>query len=125
MKAFSSRRRMSRSPKMAIGSMARLSSLIVWMAALGLPPAAYADPTDAPSVEPAERVQLSTAQWFVLADAARARDDVKTAERTYRALAGDPRANIRNEARFRLGEMLAAMGRLSEAASLFRQILDV
>src|SRR5258706_7443711 len=103
--------------------MARLSSLIPWIAALGLAPAAHADPTGEPPS--AERAQLSTAQWFALAEAARARGDIKVAESAYRVLEGDPAPYIRNEARFRLGLMYAALARLAEAASLFRQILDV
>ncbi len=68
--------------------------------------------------------RISAAQMFALADVARARGDARTAEAAYRAMADDSSPEIRSEARFRLGMMLAGAGQLSEAALLFRRILD-
>jgi hypothetical protein len=68
---------------------------------------------------------LSAAQVFVLADEARARRDFATAENAYRALSQDRDIEIRTEARFRLGLMLADDLKLySKAATEFRRILD-
>lgn len=77
-----------------------------------------------PSDPVPERVQLTAAQLFALADAALAKGDFQTAETALRALAGDPSKPTRNEARFRLAMLLASQGKLSDAAVLLRQILD-
>jgi len=75
-------------------------------------------PTDVP-------MRLSAAQVFTLADAARAGGDFAAAETAYRALQSDPDLEIRTEARFRLGMMLADdLRRYSDAAIEFRHILD-
>src|SRR5690606_16317519 len=75
-------------------------------------------PTDVP-------MRLSAAQVFTLADAARAGGDFAAAETAYRALQADPDLEIRTEARFRLGRMLADdLRRDSDAAIEFRHILD-
>jgi hypothetical protein len=76
------------------------------------------------AMQPAARVRLSPAELFALADTARSRGDARTAEAAYRALASDAEPEIRAEARFRLAMMFGAIGRFSEAAMLFRQILD-
>ncbi len=77
---------------------------------------------------PADRptsANLSAAQVFALADAARARSDFGTAETAYRALTQDHDIEIRSEARFRLGMMLSDdLHRYSDAAIEFRRILD-
>jgi len=68
---------------------------------------------------------MSPAQLFAFADAARDRGDFALAERAYRALATNPSPELRTEARFRLGMMLAdRMGRPRDAAVEFRRILD-
>lgn len=68
---------------------------------------------------------LSAAQLFKLADEARARRRFETAEMAYRALAKNPNLELRTEARFRLGMMLADdLKRYSAAAIEFRHILD-
>jgi len=68
---------------------------------------------------------MSPAQLFAFADAARDRGDFALAERAYRALATNPSPELRAEARFRLGMMLAdRMGRPRDAAVEFRRILD-
>lgn len=74
--------------------------------------------------QPAEQMTVSPADMFAIVDAARDRGDLATAEAALRALSRNRDAGIRQEARFRLGMMLAANGRHSEAASLFREILD-
>lgn len=70
-------------------------------------------------------VQLTPAQLFDYADRARDVGDFRTAEQAYRALTSNPDLELRAEARFRLGMMLAdRMGKLREAAVEFRAILD-
>lgn len=99
--------------------------LLVAIAALGFAHGASAQTSGQPATGQSTRsVQISVPQLFALADTARDRGDIETAENAYRALAGDPDLEIRTEARFRLGMMFAAMGRGTEAALLFRQILD-
>lgn len=74
--------------------------------------------------EPA-RADLSAMQVFALAGHARERGDFHAAETAYRALTQDPDLEIRTEARFRLGLMLADdLKRYSQAALEFRRILD-
>lgn len=68
---------------------------------------------------------MSAAQLFAYAYAARDRGDYATAERAFRALSHDPEIELRVEARYRLGMMLAdRMGKYREAAVEFRAILD-
>lgn len=68
---------------------------------------------------------LTPAQLFSFADAARDSGDFRTAETAYRALAENPDIELRTEARFRLGLMLADKERkYREAAVEFRRILD-
>ena len=68
---------------------------------------------------------LTAAQVFELADQARARHDFATAEVAYRALTRDRDPEIRTEARFRLGMMLADdLKHYADAALEFRRILD-
>jgi len=69
-------------------------------------------------------VTLSAAELFAFADSARNSGDLATAEKAYRALVENPDAEIRSEARFRLGMLLSALGRNSDAALQFRAILD-
>jgi hypothetical protein len=69
--------------------------------------------------------ELSAAQLFAFADAARDRGDYRTAEAAYRALARDPAPELRAEARFRLAMMLADLEhRPRDAAVELRRILD-
>ncbi|PNU04399.1 hypothetical protein A8V01_20450 [Novosphingobium guangzhouense] len=78
----------------------------------------------APSAS-AAKTTLSAAQVFALADKARANRDWATAEAAYRALQSDPDPELRTEARFRLGQMLADdLHRYTDAALEFRRILD-
>lgn len=70
-------------------------------------------------------VELTAAQLFGYADAARDRGDFSLAEQAYRALATGPDAQLRSEARFRLALMLADRQRkYREAAVELRRILD-
>lgn len=72
-----------------------------------------------------QSVTLSPAELFAFADAARDRGDFAVAEQAYRALASNPSLELRNEARFRLGMMLAdKLKRPRDAAIEFRRILD-
>lgn len=96
---------------------------------LGLSPPAFAQAVDgsasAPASASAETVTLSPAELFAFADRARDAGDYATAETAYRALAGNPDVELRSEARFRLGLMLAdQQKRWSAAAIEFRRILD-
>lgn len=71
------------------------------------------------------RLELTPAGLFELAERARAAGDLATAEVAYRALAANPDLELRTEARFRLGMMLAdQLGKPREAAVEFRRILD-
>ena len=75
--------------------------------------------------QPAATVSLTTAQLFDFADQARTRGDFATAETVYRALATNPKVEIRTEARFRLAMMLAdQLHRYADAAIQLRNILD-
>lgn len=72
-----------------------------------------------------QSVELSNAELFAIADAARDRGDFALAEQSYRALAENEQGVLRREALFRLGMMKAdKQKRYAEAATLFRQILD-
>ncbi len=68
---------------------------------------------------------LTATQLFTFADTARDHSDFKTAEDAYRALSEHGDIQLRIEARFRLGMMLAdQQHRYREAAVEFRRILD-
>jgi hypothetical protein len=67
---------------------------------------------------------LSAPQLFAAADAARAAGRMEEALTMYEALARDPDPDIRAEARFRRGMMLAELKRYREAATSFRALLD-
>lgn len=67
---------------------------------------------------------LSAADVFRLADQARATGRIADAEQFYDALANDPDPDIRAEARFRKGQMLAGAGRHRDAAVAYRALLD-
>ncbi|WP_343061146.1 surface lipoprotein assembly modifier [Novosphingobium flavum] len=74
---------------------------------------------------PAQTVQLTPAQLFVFADAARDQARFDVAEQAYRALAANPDPELRAEARFRLALMLAdRQHKYREAAVELRRILD-
>ena len=89
-----------------------------------MPLAATAPAQEAQRAEPAS-IQLTAAQLFTFADKARDAGDYRTAEQAYRALSANTDLELRTEARFRLGMMLAdKMGRLRDAAVEFRAILD-
>lgn len=105
----------------------RFAKIFRLLLALGAGPLVLSAPVLAQEVQgtsPAA-VQLTPAQLFAYADKARDAGDLKTAEQAYRALAGNPDAELRTEARFRLGMMLAdQMGKFRDAAVEFRAILD-
>jgi len=69
-------------------------------------------------------LRATAAMVFQLAEKAETQGDRQTAEAAYRALMADPSPDIRAEARFRLGRLVAAAGRMSEAAILLRQLID-
>ncbi|MGF7146531.1 hypothetical protein FHS96_000140 [Sphingomonas zeicaulis] len=75
--------------------------------------------------EDARTADLSAVEVFAFADAARGRGDFASSETAYRALAQDRDVEVRSEARFRLGMMLADdLRRYTDAAIEFRRILD-
>ena len=86
--------------------------------ALGIvAPAAAAGPAEV-------RTGVSAAQLFALADRAQQLGKPSEAAMIYTALEHDPDADIRSEARFRLGVLLAKGGRYRDAAIAFRRVLD-
>ena len=70
------------------------------------------------------RSGLTAADLFGLAERAVAADRPGDALEIYRALGHDPDAEIRAEALFRHGMLLGALKRYSEAATVFRELLD-
>ena len=100
----------------------RLPGALLLLALATLPPPAiaFAQATD----ERASR-DVTPAELFALADAARQRGQFKVAEDAYRALSQHPQIDLRTEARFRLALMLADdLARPADAAVLLRMILD-
>ncbi|WP_333571083.1 surface lipoprotein assembly modifier [Sphingomonas sp.] len=71
-----------------------------------------------------EQHQVSAVELFALAARAEAGGQPGDAETMYRALAKDPDAEVRAEARFRLGQLLEKLGRKREAATTYRALLD-
>lgn len=67
---------------------------------------------------------LSSADVMAVAERAEVAGDLATATAAYRALAADPNIDVRNEARFRHGKLLAAGKDYRGAALLYRAILD-
>jgi tetratricopeptide (TPR) repeat protein len=97
--------------------MAPRRARLAWWAAILIPPSAL--PAAAQTVK-----NLSAPDVFALADRARTEHRLTDAETLYRALARDPDIEIRSEARFRLGMMLADLKRYRDAAIEFRALLD-
>jgi outer membrane protein len=73
---------------------------------------------------PKQSAQLTAAQLFVVAEKAVADEDFDTANTLYAALAKDPDIEIRTEAKFRQAQLCAARAKFSDAAVLYRSILD-
>jgi tetratricopeptide (TPR) repeat protein len=71
-----------------------------------------------------QAVGLTAAQLFELASSRREAGAVEDAITLYDALARDSDSEIRAEARYRKGLMLADLGRYAEAAVAFRALLD-
>lgn len=67
---------------------------------------------------------LAATDVFALADRARATGQIDDATQLYDALVRDPDADVRAEARFRKGMMLADVHRYIDAAVAFRALLD-
>lgn len=90
-----------------------------------LAPLQVAGAQDVAPAETATEVEVTAAQLFDLARQFEERGQFDQAAAAYRALAEDPDASLRNEARFRHAMMLAdRQGRWADAAVLFRRILD-
>lgn len=77
-----------------------------------------------PQTEQHTTRHLSAIDIFALADRARAEGRIGDAITFYDALSHDQNADIRAEARFRKGMMLADLKRYREAAVAFRRLLD-
>jgi outer membrane protein len=87
--------------------------------------AAFALPfLPAPAAAQARVEHLSASQLFALADGAHAAGRTADALAMYDALARDPDPEVRAEARFRKGMLLAELKRYGEAAISFRALLD-
>ena len=69
-------------------------------------------------------LQLTAAEMFRLSDVAAARGDFQAVRAIYAALEENPDPDIRAEARFRQAKLLLRQGRNSEAAVLYRRLLD-
>jgi hypothetical protein len=96
----------------------------VAVTAVGLSSVAHAEEPATATVN-SQSVTLSPSELFSFAEQARAAGDFATAETAYRALATNPDIELRCEARFRLGMMLAdQQKKYREAAIEFRKILD-
>ena len=79
----------------------------------------------APAFAQAQSVSgLAAEQIFEVATNAVAARDTDVAISAFQALAQDPDLEIRNEARFRHGRLLASLKRFADAATLYRAILD-
>lgn len=90
-----------------------------------IPAAAHAEDTPDQSAPVLTQTHVSAIEVFALADRARGQGNFETAEAAFRALTEDPDLEVRTEARFRLGMMLADdLKRYGEAALAFRRILD-
>lgn len=97
------------------GPRVTLYAVLLW-APCAVPAAAAADP----------RVQsgLTAVDLFAVADRAREAGRTADAAAIYDALSQNPDPDVRAEARFRKGVMLAELGRDGEAATTFQQLLD-
>ncbi len=92
--------------------------------AVSLPGVLFAQANQSTSLQAARVEGLSAPQLFEFADKAKAEGDLVSAAAIYEALSKDPDIEIRTEARFRHGQMLAGQKKFSEAALLYRAILD-
>jgi thioredoxin-like negative regulator of GroEL len=103
----------------------RSTSLALVLAAFAAPAVYAQDAVPADDQASEDGVQMTAAQLFEYADAARDAGDFETAERAYRALMQDVNPDYGIEARFRLAQMYQQkQGKLREAATLYREILD-
>ena len=98
-----------------------IACLAVAAAPLGVTSAAAAA---APATAPAPSRELSAIEVFAVAERAQRAGHAEDAIRLYDALTQDRNADIRAEARFRKGMLLAALKRYREAALAFRTLLD-
>lgn len=78
----------------------------------------------APAEKAPATVRLTASALFELARRAEQSGDARLAERAYEALARDPDGDVRAEALFRHGRLLAKGGNLPRAAVLLRRIVD-
>jgi tetratricopeptide (TPR) repeat protein len=90
-----------------------------WAAAVALALAGFAPPAVGQV-----RTGLKAADIMAVAERAEAAGDSATAIDAYTALAADPDIDVRSEARFRHGKLLAAAKDYRGAALLYRAILD-
>lgn len=69
-------------------------------------------------------VKVDSVQLFAIAERAKASGNFEAAQQALAALTGDRDPQVRNEARYRLGQLLASRGDLTGAAAMFRRVLD-
>lgn len=80
--------------------------------------------TVAPAAIAAPAVELDAPTLLAFGVKLEADGKKQEAAQAYRALEADPNSEIRSEARFRLAKILAAEGRIKEAAVLLRHVID-
>lgn len=100
-----------------------MSSFIAAAAAAVLVPHSMAGSAISGDRPPA-KVKMTAPALFELATRAEQNGENRLAEQAYEALARDPDADVRAEAMFRHGRLLANAGELTKAAVLLRRILD-
>jgi len=84
---------------------------------------AAAVPAPSPEAGPTQTI-VSAQQLLTFGSQAELAGDSEAAIAAYKALEHDPNVDVRNEARFRHGKLCASQKRLTDAAILFRAILD-
>lgn len=78
----------------------------------------------APGVAPAQERRVDAVDLFALAGQAAEGGRTDEALQLYDALSQDPDVEVRSEARFRKGQLLAGLHRYREAAQVYRRLLD-
>jgi tetratricopeptide (TPR) repeat protein len=114
-------------PRPAAGKLCRGNARAWWILALAAAIVSGTGLSGAASVQAAgsdRTIRLTALEMFQLADVALAQGDSAQAARIYRALASNPSAEVRAEARYRLARHLISAHREADAAVLLRAVLD-
>jgi tetratricopeptide (TPR) repeat protein len=80
--------------------------------------------TPAPASAGIRQIEVDGSSLLAFGQKLEAAGNKRRAGEVYRVLAGDPDANVRAEARFRLAKILVAEGKRTEAAVLLRHVID-